>query len=102
MMIVYITCKGQKQAKGIAKALLSERLIACANIFPVQSLYKWKGKVQDHQEYVLLGKSRKNLFSAIKKRVEHLHSYDVPCIELISSKANKAFEQWVGKETKNP
>jgi len=94
MIINYITCKNKAEAKKIANQLLKKKLIACANIFPIDSLYKWKGKLQTDKEAVLLVKTTKN----IEKEVKKLHSYECPCIIRINAAANKGFTDWLNAE----
>lgn len=97
--LVYITNKDRKEAKKIALHLLKKRLIACANIFPVDSFYWWQGKVVDDKEFVLLVKTKKGSFAKIKKEVEKIHSYKIPCIIRLSGQANKKYLNWLKKET---
>ena len=101
MINIYITCKDNKQAKSIARALLKKRLIACANLIPISSLYWWKNKIQDHKEVAILAKSLSSKFEKIRKQVRAMHSYELPLIEKISTKANKNLENWVKKQVKN-
>jgi periplasmic divalent cation tolerance protein len=96
MIINYITCKNKAEAKKIANALLKKKLIACANIFPVDSLYKWKGKLNSDKEAVLLAKTNKDIAKEVKK----LHSYECPCIIKINAAANKEFANWLNAELK--
>lgn len=70
MILVYITCKNNKEANKIAKQLLQKKLIACANIFPITSLYKWEGKIANDKETVLLLKAVEKNFEKIKKEVK--------------------------------
>ena len=78
---VYITAPTETEASTIARALISERLAACANVFDgVRSFYRWEGEVQDDTETVLILKTRTDLLDALIKRVVELHSYDVPCV----------------------
>lgn len=100
MIIVYITCKDKKQANMISRKLLDKRLIACANIFPVSSIYRWKGKLVSDREFVLLAKSVKQRFKSIVREVRKLHSYELPCIEMISTTANDNYKKWVLGEVK--
>ena len=84
MLIVYITCSNAGEAKKIALALLKNRLIACANIVPkISSIYRWKGKIVHDSESLLLCKSSQKKVAAVKREVEKIHSYKVPCIEFI-------------------
>lgn len=95
LVMVYITCKDKKEAKKISTALIEKRLVACTNIFPIESLYRWKGKIVNNKETVVLAKSTEKNCAEIAREVKRLHSYDVPCIENISTKANTDYEKWV-------
>ena len=79
-VIIYITNPTKKEAKKIAKHLLQKKLIACANIFPINSLYHWQGKLVDENEYIIIAKTVAENYEKVKKEVEKIHHYDVPCI----------------------
>ncbi len=100
MTLVYITCKDKKEAETISMQLLRKRLIACANIFPIKSMYRWKGKIESQKETVILAKTLKKNFTKIKEEVSRLHSYEIPCILKIGAKANESYDDWVKKEVK--
>jgi periplasmic divalent cation tolerance protein len=77
--MVYVTTSSKSEAEKIAQTLLSERLIACANILgPVSSHFHWNGKIDSAEEYLMIMKSRADLFAALESRVRVLHSYEVP------------------------
>jgi len=99
MILCYITCKDKTEAKKIANTLMKEKLIACANIFPIESLYCWKNKLCNDKEIVLIAKSQDKHWTKIKKKVKELHSYKIPCILKIKAEANQAFNTWLKKET---
>ncbi|ODS41873.1 MAG: hypothetical protein MSIBF_00470 [Candidatus Altiarchaeales archaeon IMC4] len=99
LYIIYMTCRDNREAKKIAKHLLSKRLIACANIFPAESIYRWEGNVVEENEAVLIAKTTAD-FEIIKTEVEKIHSYEIPCIIRISAEANEEFENWATNETK--
>ncbi len=99
MILIYMPCKDRKEAKRIGKKLIEEKLIACANIFPIESLYKWNGKVQDGKEAVLLCKTRDGYYGDVARRVTEMHSYDVPAIIKINAGVNKSYGDWLYKET---
>ena len=81
MLLFYITCPNNSEAESLAKTLLEEKLIACANILPgMKSFYVWEGELQNSQEVILLLKAPKNKLTSIEARVTQLHSYDCPCI----------------------
>lgn len=98
MTLVYITCRNEKEAVKISRHLLEKRLIACSNIHPIRSLYWWKGKIQDEKEFVMIAKTTEKNYEKIKKEVQKVHSYDVPCILKINAEANESYERWVKKE----
>lgn len=99
-IFVYITNPTKKEAKKIAKHLLRKKLIACANIFPINSLYRWEGKIVDENEFVLIAKTDNANFEKVKNEVERIHSYKVPCIIKISVSSNKKYLDWLKKEIK--
>ena len=97
MALVYITCKDEKEAKKIAKHLLVKKLIACANFFPINSMYWWKGKIEDGKEFLMLAKTSDANFEKVKKEVTKIHSYDIPCILKIDTEVNKEYMDWVDR-----
>ena len=99
-IIIYITHKNKQQAKKVVNHLLKKKLIACANIFPIESMYTWKNKIQNEKEIVSLIKTKKSLWDKIRQEVKKIHPYDCPCITKINAQANKDFEKWINSETK--
>jgi len=99
MILIYITCKDNKEAKTISKALLEKKLVACTNIHPIESMYWWKNKIQDEKEEVIIAKTIEKNYEKIKQEVKKLHSYDIPCIIKISAEANKEYNDWIDRET---
>jgi len=99
-IFVYITNSNKREAKKVASHLLKKRLISCANIFPINSLYWWKGKIEKANEHVLIVKTLEKNFKRIKREVKKIHSYSVPCITKINVEANKEYERWIRKEVR--
>ena len=78
-IIVLVTVKDKAEAEVIAKTLLQEKLIACANIIsPVESCFHWLGKIEVAGECMIIMKSKASLFKELDLRVKALHSYEVP------------------------
>jgi periplasmic divalent cation tolerance protein len=69
-------------------------------MFPMYSMYRWKGKVVQEGETALLVKSKTSKWNRLKKEVTAIHSYDCPCIEKINVSWNKPYADWVAKEVK--
>ena len=98
MIFIYVTCKDQKEAKKISKHLLEKKLVACANMFPITSMYSWEGKITEENEFVLLLKTKEENYNKIKKEIETIHSYDIPCVAKLDVKFNKKYGDWVMQE----
>ncbi len=92
---VYITNKSKETAHRLADELLHERLIACANILPIEAAYHWAGGIQQELEWVALVKTTRANWEALKSKVERIHPYEVPCIMKFEVEANEAYEQWI-------
>ncbi|MCK4585419.1 divalent-cation tolerance protein CutA [candidate division WOR-3 bacterium] len=98
--IVYVTFPKKQVAKDIAKILIREKLIACANIFKIDSLYTWKGKLEEDSEYSTFLKTRKDLYTKIEKRILELHPYECPAIiEIPITDGFSDYLSWIEKET---
>ena len=100
--ITFVTCGSSKEAKTIASALVREHLIACANIVPgVTSVYRWKGKIEQDREWLLILKSKSALSKRLMERVRTLHSYDVPeVLTFPVSGGNPGYLRWVRDSTR--
>ena len=78
-IVIYITTSSISEAKKIGRTLVKDKLVACSNIIsPIHSIYSWQGKICNDKEALMMLKTKKKLFKQIVKRVEELHSYDVP------------------------
>jgi periplasmic divalent cation tolerance protein len=78
--IIYITAGDMAEAKMIGRKLVEERLAACANIFPITSIFRWKGGIDEANEFGIIVKTRSDKVKEIEKRVKEIHSYEVPCV----------------------
>ena len=96
-IVIYVTCGAKKEAEGIARLLVSTRLVACANLIPkVESVFWWKGKVDRAKEVLVMLKARARDFKSIEKTVRRIHSYDVPEIIAIPIVAgSQDYLRWI-------
>ena len=101
-VVIYITAGSMSEAKKIGHALVEEKLAACSNIIsPINSIYNWQGKICDDKEALMILKTKKKLFKQIVKKVEELHSYDVPeIIAMPIIEGSSKYLSWVNEETK--
>ena len=99
-ILVMITASDDQEASMLSHALVDEKLIACANRFPVQSIYRWQDNVENEAEVMLVCKTLASNLDALVKRVKELHSYDVPeIIALPILGGSKDYLDWVGENT---
>jgi periplasmic divalent cation tolerance protein len=100
ILIVLATVTGADAARSLAQTLVAERLAACVNRIPVQSTYRWEGRLCEEAELLLVIKTTRERFDALKARFESLHDYEVP--ELIALDASAGLERyaaWVAAAT---
>lgn len=98
LSVLYIPCASENQAQKVAWHLISKKLIACANIFPITSIYSWKGKVMNAKEFVIIAKSSKSKFDEVKREVKQVHSYEIPCVVMWEGTANEEYQKWVNDQ----
>jgi periplasmic divalent cation tolerance protein len=97
-ILVLVTCGSRKEARKIARALVGQRLAACISEIgvPVASTYRWKGRVESAKEFLLLIKTSKRRFVAVRDAVRKLHSYEVPeIIALPIAGGSRAYLDWI-------
>jgi periplasmic divalent cation tolerance protein len=101
-VVVLVTAPTPERAAEIARAVVEERLAACGNVVPgLRSIYRWEGKVQDDEEALLLLKTTRDRFEALRERVLALHPYDMPeVIALPVEAGSAAYLGWIAAETR--
>ena len=95
---VVVTSVGtEQQAVEISEELVVRRLATCVNIVPcLRSIYRWKNKVCEDSEYLLLIKTRRTLFPAVAEAIREIHSYELPeVLEFPVGNAEPNFHRWV-------
>ncbi len=99
LVMLYVPCGSEAEAANLASQMLSQRLIACANIYPSRSLYVWNGEMVDEQEWVLVCKTLRSRAEKATSLIEQLHSYDVPCVlRILPAESNQSYYSWVAGE----
>ena len=77
---LYVTFPNDAEASEICRTLVKEGLIACANAFPIWSVFQWEGKMEQPREVAALLKTTTRSIPRLQRRIVELHSYDIPCI----------------------
>ncbi|MFZ0886263.1 MAG: divalent-cation tolerance protein CutA [Candidatus Acidiferrales bacterium] len=97
-IVVLVMCGSRKEARKIARVLVERRLAACVNEIgaPVRSVYRWKGKMETAEEFLLVIKTTKRRFAALRAAIVELHGYDVPeIIALPVVEGSRAYLDWI-------
>jgi periplasmic divalent cation tolerance protein len=100
-LVVLVTTPTPERAAELARALVEERLAACGNVVPgLRSIYRWQGKVNEDAEALLILKTTRARFEALRDRVLALHPYEVPeVIALPIAAGSAAYLGWIAGET---
>jgi periplasmic divalent cation tolerance protein len=100
-LVVLVTAPSAEKAAELARALVDERLAACGNVVPgLRSIYRWEGRVQDDAEALLVLKTTRARFEALRDRVVALHPYQVPEVLALPVEAGSAaYLAWIAAET---
>jgi|SRR5580704_2235562 periplasmic divalent cation tolerance protein len=97
--LVLTTAGSAEEARKIAGALVERRLAACVNVIPqVQSIYRWKEKVEEAEEWLLVIKTTSNAFPRVQEAIKELHSYDLPeCVCVAIEDGSTEYLKWIGE-----
>jgi periplasmic divalent cation tolerance protein len=94
------TTPSHEDAARLARLLVEEKLAACVQLMPIDSVFFWKGKTQEEKETLMLVKTRTALFDAAIARIKGLHRYEVPEIVAMPFTAGSApYFQWMDEVT---
>jgi periplasmic divalent cation tolerance protein len=103
-VVILVTSPNRRECRKIARHLVKARLAACVNITqPIESIYRWQGKVEDEKELLLVIKSTRDLFPEIRRAILTLHTYKVPeviCLPIVDG--SQAYLDWLGESVKQP
>jgi len=95
--IFLVTVPTIEEGKKIARTLVENKLAACVNIIQnIFSLYKWKGKIEEDNEHILLIKTTDEKSDLIIQKINEIHSYDNPeCVALKIEKGSEKYLNWI-------
>ena len=97
---VSTTTETKQAAQEIAAALVQQRLAACVQVSgPVESVYRWQGKVQQSQEWLCTAKTRASLLPRVEAAIRGLHNYECPEIVAVPiADGSAAYLAWLGEQ----
>ncbi len=93
-IVVLTTVEDKGEAENIAKKAVEARLAACVQIYgPITSIYRWKGRVEEAEEWVCLFKTKATIYEELEEFLVKEHPYKVP--EIIALPISKGFKQYL-------
>ncbi len=102
-VVCFVTVDTRENAEIIAVSLVQEKIAACVNIISqVRSIYSWKNKICDENEFLLIIKTKYSLFETLKTRVKQAHPYEIPeiiCINILDGLPE--YLNWINDSTQN-
>lgn len=104
VIVVLVMCANAAEAKKLAGAAVDQRLAACGNVMGANaiSIYRWKGKVEQAREVLLVLKTTRSRFSALEELLRKLHSYELPEIIALAVFAGSApYLDWVQENVRD-
>ena len=101
MINVITSVDGREALEKIGRRLLEKKLVACLQMIgPVRSVYWWKGRLEEAEEWIGVMKTRRELYGEVEKEIRALHPYETPQIEAIEAvSVLPAYEGWLIDET---
>jgi periplasmic divalent cation tolerance protein len=101
-VVIMVTASSRRECRKIARRLIEEKLAACVNITqPIQSIYRWEGKIDYGKEFLMFIKTVRDLFPQIRAEIALVHSYHTPeiiCLPIIDGSPN--YMQWVAESVR--
>ena len=98
---IVTTVAGKDEAESIGRHLVEKRLAACVHIAgPIKSIYRWKGKIEEAEEWQCIIKSRRTDYGRVEQEIRKLHSYELPEITSLDlDQALPEYADWIVTET---
>ncbi|MEO0271249.1 MAG: divalent-cation tolerance protein CutA [candidate division WOR-3 bacterium] len=101
-IIVFCTTQGKDKAYEISRKIIENKLAACVNYFKVNSIFEWKDKIEEEEEYLLIIKTKEEKFRELENFIKKNHPYEVPEIIYFKiEKGNEDYLKWIDDTLKN-
>lgn len=103
ILAVYTTVGSLDEARTLARTLVERKLVACAQISAIESLYTWEGAVQQSPEWRLLFKTTADLYPQLESAILACHPYELPAVCAVAyDRCHGPFSDWVRSECTGP
>eukprot|EP00866_Antonospora_locustae_P002467 jgi/Antlo1/2467/2145 len=95
-VVIETTIDRKRNARRIAKALITQKLAACVQVLRVRSFFAWEGALREVKEYKVVVKTLESLCGRAENAIQSLHSYKVPEIVVCrTSRAAQSYMEWI-------
>lgn len=101
ILLFYIPTTSNTEAISLGQKAIEHRIAACANIFPIQSIFPWEGNIQTENEFVLVLKTIPSLQNKVSEFISNHHSYEIPCILSWIVEVNESYGMWIMENVMN-
>lgn len=96
--VILTTAGSSEEAESLARGLVQRKLVACAQLLPISSIYTWENKVEKDSEVLLLFKARADLYDVIESYILRNHSYDTPeVLQLDLKRGSAGYLRWISE-----
>jgi len=103
VLLLLSACRDQDEARRISRTLIDEHLASCVNIAKVDSIYRWKGQVEESEEHMIIAKTKSSVYEKAEETIRALHSYELPeIIALKVKKGHAAYLDWIAGNVGTP
>jgi periplasmic divalent cation tolerance protein len=96
--VILTTAGSSEEAESLAGGLVERKLVACAQLLPIGSIYTWENRIEKDSEVLLLLKARADLYEEIESHILANHSYDTPeVLQLEVKRGSEGYLSWIGE-----
>ena len=100
-LLVVTTVGSPEEARHMARSLVEQQLVACAQINAIESFYHWEGAVQHDPEWRVVCKTQRHLYEQVQAAIQALHRYEIPAIHAVAVAAiETTYGDWVHSHCK--
>jgi periplasmic divalent cation tolerance protein len=104
--LLLTTFAGRDDALRVARTLVDEGLVACVNVVDgVQSVYRWKGAVEEDAEVLCVMKTTAARVEAVRARLVALHPYELPeavVVDIDAAASHAPYLAWIAESVRAP
>ncbi len=99
MIFTYVTCATSKEAEKLGKLIIEQKLGACIDYWPVNSMYNWEGKFKRVSQIMMIVTTFQTKLESLNELISKHHSYSTPLIAGVDvTRINRAYKEWVMNE----